>query len=29
MEDLRWKQRFENYHKTLTRLQEALVAIDS
>jgi nucleotidyltransferase substrate binding protein (TIGR01987 family) len=27
MEDLRWKQRFENYSKALIRLQEALVAI--
>jgi nucleotidyltransferase substrate binding protein (TIGR01987 family) len=27
MESLRWKHRFENYTKVLTRLQEALVAI--
>jgi nucleotidyltransferase substrate binding protein (TIGR01987 family) len=28
MEGLQWKQRFENYNKTLVRLQEALVAIE-
>lgn len=27
MEDIRWKQRFENYDKALRRLQEALTAI--
>lgn len=28
MEDIRWKQRFENYDKALGRLQEALTAVD-
>lgn len=27
MEDIRWKQRFENYNKALGRLQEALTAV--
>lgn len=27
MEDIRWKQRFENYDKAIGRLQEALTAI--
>jgi nucleotidyltransferase substrate binding protein (TIGR01987 family) len=27
MEDIRWKQRFENYDKALGRLQEALTAV--
>ncbi len=27
MDDIRWKQRFENYDKALNRLQEALSAI--
>jgi nucleotidyltransferase substrate binding protein (TIGR01987 family) len=27
MEDIRWKQRFENYNKAFSRLQEALAAV--
>jgi hypothetical protein len=27
MEDIRWKQRFENYDKALGRLQEAITAV--